>query len=257
VTYVHGYHEREAERLNDQAGALAELLHHDTAYPAESRVLEAGCGTGSQTISLVANSPGAHITSIDVSEASLAVARTRAPSVDFQQASIFDLPFEDASFDHVFVCFVLEHLHRPLDALRHLRRVVKPGGSVTVIEGDHGSTSFHPDSYAAHEAIDCLVKLQHGDATIGRSLYPLLVEAGLEEVHVSPRLVYVDGSRPDLAESFTRRTFAAMIEGVREPALAAGLIAEERFDQGVRDLHRAAEPDGTFCYTFFKGTARA
>jgi len=257
VTYVHGYDERESDRLNDQAGALVELLHSDTVYPAESRVLEAGCGIGSQTVTLVANSPDAHITSIDVSEASLAIARTRAPSVDFQQASVFDLPFEDASFDHVFVCFVLEHLDRPLAALRGLKRVLKPGGSFTVIEGDHGSTFMHPDSDAAHDAIDCLVKLQHGDANIGRSLYPLLVEAGLEEVQVSPRLVYVDGSRPDLADGFTRRTFAAMIEGVREPALAAGLISEERFDQGLQDLHRAAEPDGTFLYTFFKATARA
>jgi SAM-dependent methyltransferase len=257
VTYVHGYAQRESERLDDQAGALAELLHSDTAYPAESRVLEAGCGIGSQTISLVANSPGAHITSIDVSEASLAIARTRAPSVEFLQADIFALPFADASFDHLFVCFVLEHLDKPVKALKALRRVVKPGGSVTVIEGDHGSTSFHPDSQAAQDAVDCLVKLQPGDANIGRSLYPLLVEAGLDEVQVSPRMVYVDGSRPDLAESFTRRTFAAMIAGVREQALDAGLIGEARFDQGVEDLHRAAEGDGTFCYTFFKATARA
>ena len=40
--YVHGYDERESERLHDQAGSLVDLLHHDTAYPAGSRVLEAG-----------------------------------------------------------------------------------------------------------------------------------------------------------------------------------------------------------------------
>jgi SAM-dependent methyltransferase len=255
VAYVHGYHERERERLNDQAGALADLLHCDTAFPAGSRVLEAGCGIGSQTVTLVANSPGAEITSIDVSEASLAIARTRAPSVEFIHADLFSLPFADDAFDHVFVCFVLEHLDRPVAAIRALRRVLRPGGTFTVIEGDHGSTYLHPDSDAAHAAIDCLVKLQPGDANIGRSLYPLLVEAGLQEVHVSPRMVYVDGSRPDLADGFTRRTFAAMIEGVRERALDAGLISEERFDQGVRDLYRAAEADGTFSYTFFKATA--
>jgi SAM-dependent methyltransferase len=255
VTYVHGYHERESERLDDQAGALVDLLHHDTAYPAGSRVLEAGCGIGSQTVTLAANSPGANIISIDVSEASLDEARQRVSGVDFQRADIFALPFAERSFDHVFVCFVLEHLQRPVAALRHLARVVKPGGTFTVIEGDHGSTSMHPPSEAAHEAIDCLVRLQHGDATIGRALYPLLVEAGLQDVRVSPRMVYVDGSRPELAESFTRRTFAAMIEGVRGPALDAGLIDADRFDQGIGDLHRAAEPDGTFCYTFFKATA--
>src|SRR4051794_2694671 len=104
VAYVHGYHERESERLDDQAGALAELLHPDPASPAGSRVLEAGCGTGSQTVTLVANSPGAHITSIDVSEASLVQARHRVAGVDFQRADIFALPFAERSFDHVFVC---------------------------------------------------------------------------------------------------------------------------------------------------------
>jgi hypothetical protein len=92
-----------------------------------------------------------------------------------------------------------------------------------------------------------------GDSLIGRQVYPLLVEAGFDAVRVSPRLVYVDSSRPELVDGFTRRTFTAMIEGVREPAIAAGLIEPERFDAGVRDLHRTTEADGVFCYTFFKG----
>jgi hypothetical protein len=87
---------------------------------------------------------------------------------------------------------------------------------------------------------------------IGRRLYPLLAEAGFRDVRVSPRMAYADGSRPDMADGFTRKTFAAMIEGVREPALAAGLITPRRFDEGIRALHRAAEPDGVFCYSFFK-----
>ena len=68
-------------------------------------------------------------------------------------------------------------------------------------------------------------------------------------------MVYVDGSRPDLIDGFTRRTFTAMIEGVREPALAADLLDADAFDAGVRDLHRTAADDGTFLYTFFKGVA--
>ena len=44
-----------------------------------------------------------------------------------------------------------------------------------------------------------------------------------------------------------------MIEGIREPAIAAGLIDPPSFDAGVRDLHRTTEADGVFCYTFFKG----
>jgi hypothetical protein len=63
----------------------------------------------------------------------------------------------------------------------------------------------------------------------------------------------VDRSRPDLVEGFIRRTFTAMVEGVRDSAITAGLTDRAAFDAGVRDLHRTAEPDGVFCYTFFKG----
>jgi RimJ/RimL family protein N-acetyltransferase/trans-aconitate methyltransferase len=261
--YVHGYHAREGERLRDQAGALADLLHHDTAYPPGSAVLEAGCGTGAQTVTLLRHSPGARLVAVDVSAASLAEAQARVEAagltgVEFLQADIFSLPFATGSFDHVFVCFVLEHLSRPLDALRLLGGLLRPGGTITVIEGDHGSAYFHPDSAAARDAIACQVELQHragGDAMIGRRVYPLLVEAGFREAHVTPRVVYADAGRPGLVEAFTRRTFTAMIEGVRESALAAGLTEADAFDRGIRDLYRTAAPDGTFSYTFFKGVA--
>ena len=261
--YVHGYESRESRRLQDQASSLVELLHWDTAYPEGSRVLEAGCGIGAQTVTLARNSPNALITSIDVSEASLAQARSAVQAagienVTLRQADIFHLPFAPASFDHVFVCFVLEHLARPVEALKALQSVLKPGGSITVIEGDHGSTYFYPHSDYARRAVDCLVELQaraRGNALIGRALYPLLTQAGFDEVRVSPRMVYVDSSRPRLVEGFTKNTFTAMIEGVRTPAIEAGLMSAADFDQGVADLYRTAEADGVFCYTFFKATA--
>lgn len=263
MSYVHGYSVRERTRLADQAGTLTELLHADTVYPAGSRVLEAGCGVGAQTVILAANSPEAELTSIDVSGESLAEARRRTAgfaNVTFRRADIFDLPFPAEHFDHVFVCFVLEHLAEPERALRALMRVLKPGGSITAIEGDHGSAYFHPDSEHARRAIQCLIDLQRqagGDSLIGRRLYPLLVQAGYGDVSVSPRMVYADASRPALVDGFTRRTFTAMVEGVGEQALEHGLIDETTWAAGIRDLYRTAEDDGTFCYTFFKGVGRS
>ncbi|HET7341558.1 MAG TPA: methyltransferase domain-containing protein [Methylomirabilota bacterium] len=262
--YVHGYSGGEQVRLVDQATTLAELLHADTGYPAGSLVLEAGCGVGAQTITLSERSPGATIVSLDVAAASLAAAgrRARAVGVDnvvFAQADLYAPPFRPETFDHVFVCFVLEHLPRVSEALAGLTRLLKPGGTLTVIEGDHGSAYFHPDSADARRAIQCLIDLQAqagGDSLIGRSLYPRLVAAGLRDVRVSPRVVYADASRPQLVDGFTRRTFTAMVEGVGERALAAALIDEATWRRGIRDLHRTAEADGTFSYTFFKGVAR-
>jgi ubiquinone/menaquinone biosynthesis C-methylase UbiE len=259
--YVHGYRSRENERLQDQAATLVDLLHSDTEYPPGSKVLEAGCGVGAQTITLARQSPGARFTSVDISADSIAEAKRKADragltNVEFQQADIFALPFDAESFDHVFVCFVLEHLAHPVEALAILKKLLRPGGTITVIEGDHGSTYFHPESAAAHAAIRCQVTLQRaagGNALIGREVYPLLVKAGFDSVRVSPRMVYVDASRPDLVDGFTRKTFTAMIEGIRDTALSAGLIQPETFDAGVRDLHRTTEADGVFCYTFCKG----
>ena len=225
--YVHGYSKKENNRLYDQAGTLTDLLHHDTRYKKGSKVLEAGCGVGAQTVILAQNSPGAKITSIDFSAESVARAEEAVKvrgykNVSFRQADIFDLPYKKNSFDHVFVCFVLEHLHNPVKALKCLKRVLKKGGTITVIEGDHDTSLFHPYSEAAMKTIKCLIKVQElmgGNSLIGRQLYPLIRKAGFKGVRVSPRFVYADSSRPEMVEGFTRRTYIAMVKGVREQAL--------------------------------------
>ncbi len=258
--YIHGYDPRETQRLQDQAGTLVDLLHSDTVYPEGHTVLEAGCGVGAQTVTLAANSPGALITSVDISADSIAETERKlhaagVRNVTLRRADIFDLPFPPASFDHVFLCFVLEHLPQPIAGLHALKKVLKPWGTMTVIEGDHGSAYFHPDSEYARKAIRCQVDLQAkagGNALIGRALFPLLREAGFDQVRVSPRMVYVDAGKPGLVEGFTRKTFTAMIEGVRSAAISGGLISESDFDKGVADLYRTAADDGIFCYTFFK-----
>jgi SAM-dependent methyltransferase len=261
--YVHGYDDFESQRLAAQASSVVDLLHRDTSYPAGSTVLEVGCGTGAQTVSLARNSPQARFVSFDRSAVSLLKARERVRAaglmnVELRQLELFNLPYSPASFDHAFVCFVLEHLPDPVDALQVLRQLLKPGGTVTVFEGDHGSAYFHPESDLARRAIACQVELQRsagGNANIGRQLFPLLKQAGFVSPVVHPRMVYVDASRPRLVESFTRGTFTAMIQGVRAPSLAAGIIDESSFDAGIDALLRTAGDDGVFCYTFFKGVA--
>ena len=260
-TYVHGYHLRENERLQDQAGALVDLLHADTAYPAGAGCSRPGAASARrrspwpsgvlmrdsrQWISPQTRSPrpGAGPTR-RASPTSSSSKRTSSPCPSRPSRSTTSSSVSSWSTSS-----------RPVEALAILKRLLRPGGTITVIEGDHGSTYFYPDSPAAHAAIQCQVTMQReagGNALIGRQVYPLLVEAGFDAVRVSPRMVYADASRPALVDGFTRKTFTAMIEGIRDSALAAGLIEPERFDAGVRALHRTTEADGVFCYTFFKG----
>jgi hypothetical protein len=90
-----------------------------------------------------------------------------------------------------------------------------------------------------------------GDALIGRHLYRLLSDTRPAGISVTPRIVHVDGRRPDLAAAFTRRTFTAMIVGVRERVLASTRMEPARFDAGIRAVERAAAPYGVVCFTFF------
>jgi SAM-dependent methyltransferase len=262
-SYVHGRSDRESTRLLDQASVLGFLLHEGTRYPDGSMVLEAGCGVGAQTRLLARNSPHAHFVSVDISAESLAQARELVlgeglTNVTFRQADIGYLPFRHGTFDHVFVCFTLEHIPDPLRALRRLKNVLRPGGTITVIEGDHGSALFYPETSAAHHVIDCLVSLQRqagGNALIGRELGHLLAEAGFVDIAVSPRVTYASSAIPGSSEA-VKRIFIAMIEGVREPAVEGGLTVPEVWNQGIRDLYRTTEKDGMFCYTFFKTIGR-
>jgi SAM-dependent methyltransferase len=262
--YVHGYSAREARRLLDQAASVRDLLHRDTRFAAGSRVLEPGCGIGAQTVTLAANSPGATFVSCDISRGSLDTAAGRIRehglgNVHLLRADLYALPFAAATFDGIFVCHLLEHLREPVDALRTLVAAVRPGGSVTVVEGDHGSCYFHPTTDEAVQAWQCLIRAQAelgGDSLIGRRLHAVVTEAGGRDAVVSPRMVYADRSRPAVMDAFVLKTIVPMVEGVADQALERGYIEPSAWTKGLADLRAiAASEAGVFCYTFFKAVA--
>ena len=261
--YIHGYSEIEANRLGDQASILAFHLHHDNCFPAGSTVLEAGCGTGAQTRILAAAHPDVQFTCIDIDEQSLEraaheIERLHFKNVHFQQADIFNLPFMPNSFDHVFCCFVLEHLPDPCTAIKSLKKILKRGGTLTVIEGDHGSFLSFPETEESKRTVQCLIELQAnagGNALIGRELSALLRKAGFERIRVSPRQIYADAGQPEVLEGFSKKTFIAMIEGIKDKAIRHGLISENAWEKGIADLYEATGRYGSFTYTFFKAIA--
>ncbi len=172
--YVHGYNDRERTRLQDQARTLEELLHTDTAYPEGDAVLEAGCGVGAQTVALARNSPSARVVAVDVSAASVKEAHARVAAaglanVCFRQADFLALPFGAASFDHVFACFVLEHLPQPAAALaalillchKFVRRVIE---GATAFAGKPGLSAAHAVQVEAvlAEGVDMGVQQRRG-----------------------------------------------------------------------------------------------
>jgi len=261
--YVHGYTAREAQRLADQAASVRTLIHHDTIYPRHARILEIACGVGAQTSIVAGQNPNSQFVSFDVVPGSVQRAATRLRTEGIRNvrllvADLFSPPFRPANFSHTFVSYVLEHMMDPLAALNAVQELMAPGGTITVVEGDHGSCYFSPRNDAAQRAWACLIEVQAmlgADSLIGRRLYPLMCDAGFEQVTVSPRMVYADASHPERMDLFVAKTIVPMVEGVEEQALEKGLITRKDWEAGLAHLRGiATSPAGTFCYTFFKAT---
>jgi SAM-dependent methyltransferase len=203
-------------------------------------------------------------TSVDISAPSLQQAQEMIKSenignVTLCHENIEKLSFADATFDHIFVCFVLEHLEEPMIALHELKRVLKTGGTISVIEGDHGSCFWHPPSREGHWAWQAFITAQSEighDGLIGRRLYPLLTQAGYRVEDVSPRWIYADQSHPQLLDGIVNKIIVAMLYSSQEQVLHAALIKPALWQKGLNDISAvAAHPQGTFFYTWFKGTA--
>ncbi len=260
--YVHGYSDRETQRLQEQSLILEELLHAGTNFPAGSRVLEVGCGVGAQTLILLRRNPGIHLTSIDMSAESVQKARERVEeigftNVEFRNEDILDHKFEPGSFDHLFVCFVLEHMEQPVQALEHMMKLLRVGGTITLIEGDHSSGRWTPETEASRAAWNGLVRSQqmHGhDPNIGKRLHKLMSDAGIQGPQVEPREVYADQSNPELLDGAINQIIAPMVFSAEKQVLENRLVEPGTWKKGLSDLSSVVTSSGgTFFYSWFKG----
>jgi demethylmenaquinone methyltransferase/2-methoxy-6-polyprenyl-1,4-benzoquinol methylase len=96
------------------------------------RVLDAACGTGD--LAIIAARYGANVTGLDFSEQMLARARRKAPDLDWVRGDLLDLPFPDGSFDAATVGFGIRNVADLQRGIDELRRVLKPGGRLAILE---------------------------------------------------------------------------------------------------------------------------
>jgi len=104
----------------------------DETVRAGDRVLDACCGTGD--LAIVARARGADVVGLDFSERMLERARKKEPQIEWLQADVLALPFDDGSFDTVTVGFGVRNVVDLEAGLRELRRVLRPGGRLGILE---------------------------------------------------------------------------------------------------------------------------
>jgi ubiquinone/menaquinone biosynthesis C-methylase UbiE len=130
------WHERVAESEGEGAAQNSpwhQLVLEYLDHLEDKRVLEIACGRGGFTTLL--GSRAAQVFGADFSAAALQIARktamrrgTNGASITLTQADAENLPFADRSFDVIISCETIEHLQHPLDGLKEMARVCRPGG---------------------------------------------------------------------------------------------------------------------------------
>lgn len=228
-----------------------------------ARILDCGCGPGSITVGLARWAPDGHTTGIDIGADQLEGARALArdlglTNVAFRQGSIFELPFDDASFDVVFSQTVLFHVPHPEKALAEIKRVLRPGGVVALRDAINASMFIWPDDPLVHE-LSRVVRLgalrSGGNPDVGRELGTLLHAAGFDDVFFTMGV-----EQPERPEE--RAQYYSLIAGVVEGDLASLAVREgwstrEKLTAGVarcRDL--AKQPGATWAIPFGQATGR-
>ncbi|MEA2002386.1 MAG: methyltransferase domain-containing protein, partial [Actinomycetota bacterium] len=182
--YTHGHHPvimaAHAERTADEAAAF--LLPR---LEPGMHLLDVGCGPGSITVGLAGHlGPSGSVIGVDSSEEAVAQALRNGRDVvglNFEVASVYNLPFPDASFDVVFGHQILQHLADPVVALVEIHRVLKAGGLVAMRDADFGSMSFYPEAAELHRWLDIyhsVARANGGEPDAGRRLASWIRSAG-------------------------------------------------------------------------------
>jgi ubiquinone/menaquinone biosynthesis C-methylase UbiE len=151
------------------------------SFPAGAQVLEVGCGTGVITELIAALPTVSRTVGIDPSGELVERARSRMTGVTFDVGDGRALPYDDESFDAVVFATTLCHVPDPALALAEAWRVVRPGGSLLVYEGDYNTATVGLSAYDPLQAcVEAGVARMVHDPWIVRRLQPMVAAAGFD-----------------------------------------------------------------------------
>jgi ubiquinone/menaquinone biosynthesis C-methylase UbiE len=189
ASYTHGHHEsvlRGHQRRTAEDSA-AYLLPH---LQAGMTVLDIGCGPGTVTGDLAARVAPGEVMAVDSFDGVLEVARAEAQrrnlaNVSFATADVHRLDFPDDAFDVVHAHQVLQHVADPVQALREMRRVCRPGGIVAARDADYAGFIWYPRLPALdlwRDLYEKAARANRGEPDAGRRLLSWAQAAGFADI---------------------------------------------------------------------------
>jgi SAM-dependent methyltransferase len=255
ATYTHGHHSSvlRSHRWRTAANSAGYLLPHLTSGQS---LLDVGCGPGTITADLArAIAPGT-VTAVEYVAVALDLARAELASQGianavFAVADVHQLPYPDDSFDVVHAHQVLQHIADPVQALREMRRVCRPGGLVAVRDSDYAGMLWYPEVTGLHAWNDLyhrVARANGGEPDAGRRLLSWARASGFADEDLTPGAgvwCYAGAEdRPWWSASWASRMTESAIA---RQALAGGHATEADL-QAIADAWHTwgGEPDAWF-----------
>ena len=229
-----------AELQESQFKPLYAAVFERTGVKAGTRHLDVGCGSG--LAAHMAAALGAKVSAIDASDGLLAVARERAPNVDFRQGDIEELPFGDNEFDLVTGFNSFQYAGNPMVALREAKRVAKPNGRIVIV------TWGEPQGMPAVAVITALKPLLPPPPPGAPGPFALSDEKALRQFAANAGLTPLDVFDVGCPFSFKDEATAVRGWGSSGVAVRASQVASET---AVSEAHAKAiapfrRPDGSY-----------
>jgi SAM-dependent methyltransferase len=205
------------------------------------KLLDCGCGPGTVTLGFAEIiAPGEAVGSdIEPSQMALATenaAKRNIANARFEAASIYELPFEDSSFDAVFMSALLGNLREPVRGLREAFRVLKPGGVIGVKEFDHGGDIVYPlePAMARYDELYNRLRSEFGhNGQTGRMIGALLLEAGFGGLNMTA--TYETLSDPKILQGAAQVFIGLLAEGWSDAFTSRGWAS----DSDIQDMREA------------------
>ena len=172
---------------------LARLFADLAGIEGGQRVLDVGCGPGALTAELVKRVGAASVSAIEPSASFAAAVRERLPEVEVRQAAAEQLPFPDGAFDAALAQLVVHFMTDPVQGLREMRRVTRPGGTVAACVWDHaGGRGPVAAFWSAARELDPAADDESGLAGVREGhLASLFAQAGLDRTQATTLTVRV------------------------------------------------------------------
>ncbi|MFV0132746.1 class I SAM-dependent methyltransferase [Streptomyces sp. HMX87] len=189
AVYTHGHHESVLRSHSWRTAANSAGYLLGSLRPG-MRVLDIGCGPGTITADLAALVPDGHVTGVDRAPEILEQARATSDerglaNVDFAVADVHALDHPDDTFCVVHAHQVLQHVGDPVQALREMKRVTRPGGFIAVRDSDYAAMTWYPASPGLDSWLDLyhrVARANGGEPDAGRRLKAWALRAGLTAI---------------------------------------------------------------------------